>query len=133
MSGFKAPSDDWLSEEVAKQKRRDAEEMEQDVVVVEDDPEEVIGADGEPKWMPGDPDDGPIVVPPTRITPEEHRAFGLEHARRAFHEALSLVDLGREWLDSIGYRDATRERADGAAGVLVHVIELIEAREGIER
>ena len=26
-------------------------------------PENVIGADGEPKWMPGDPDDGPIVNP----------------------------------------------------------------------
>lgn len=24
---------------------------------------EVIGRDGEPKWMPGDPDDGPVVTP----------------------------------------------------------------------
>ncbi len=23
--------------------------------------DDVIGADGEPKWMPGDPDDGPIL------------------------------------------------------------------------
>ena len=23
--------------------------------------DEIIGVDGEPKWMPGDPDDGPIL------------------------------------------------------------------------
>ena len=27
-----------------------------------DTEDEIIGVDGEPKWMPGDPDDGPILT-----------------------------------------------------------------------
>ena len=128
----KAPSDDWLSGEVEKQKRRDAEEMEQGVVVVEDDPEEVIGDDGEPKWMPGDPDDGPIVVPPTP-TPEAHRAFGVEQARKSLLEAWELIAVGIDWLEAVGHRPEVTAKVVEVAGDLSHVVKLIEEWEGIER
>lgn len=29
--------------------------------ITPEDTDDVIGVDGEPKWMPGDPDDGPIL------------------------------------------------------------------------
>ncbi len=52
--------------------------MAQDVVNValggttEADEGDVIGADGEPKWMPGDPDDGPIVSITTEDDDKPH-------------------------------------------------------------
>ena len=124
---------DWLSGEVEKQKRRDAEEMEQGVVVVEDDPEEVIGDDGEPKWMPGDPDDGLIVVPPATISPEAHRAFGVEQARKSLLDAWSLTEEGFVWLKAVGYRSEVRAEVVEVAGDLSHIVKLIEEWEGIER
>ena len=141
MSGFRGdpdPSEDWISEEVEKQKERDAAEIGEGVVVIEETDEFGISSSGR---MVEDGDGKPVNVDhfgldeehpelPTPITPEEHRKVGVAQAGQIFREALELVDLGRDWLDSIGYRDATRERAAGAAEAVAQVINLIEAGEG---
>ena len=123
-SGDVDPSDDWMSKEVEKQKERDAAEVGEAVAVV-GETEIVAYASGS---VADSTAAEPVDVEP--ITPEGLRAIGLEEARQAFSRGLVLVDLGREWLMSIGYRDETRSEASDAAEGLAHVIDLIEAGEG---
>ncbi len=134
MTGFRHdgdsdPSDDWMSKEVEKQKARDAVEMGEAVVVIEETAEFGIASSGRPV-TDGDGNPVNIDLPPAPITPEAHREVGKVRALAAFVEALELVDLGRDWLNSIGYREQTRERASGAAEAVAQVINLIEAGEG---
>ena len=130
MTGFRGdpdPSDDWISEEVRKQKERDQGETEEAVVVVDD-------LELRQPLYAGNPDDDDRARPQRdSITPEAYREVGLEKAREAFSRGLVLVDLGREWLDSIGYRDETRQKALDAWEGLSHVIDLIGAGEGVSR
>ena len=114
---------DWLRKEVEKQKRRDAEEMEQDVVVKET-PEFVL---------PIEPSDPITVELPATPTPEAHRAFGVEQARKSLLDAWSLTEEGFVWLKAVGYRSEIVAKTMEVAGDLSHVVKLIEEWEGIER
>ena len=115
---------DWLSGEVEKQKRRDADEMEQDVVVVEETPEFAL---------PIGPSDPITVELPATPTPEAHRAFGVEQARKSLLDAWSLTEEGFVWLKAVGYRSEIVAKTMEVAGDLSHVVKLIEEWEGIER
>ena len=129
MSGFRVdggpdPSEDWLSKEVVKQKRRDADEMEQGVVVVEETPEFAL---------PIESSDPITVELPATPTPEAHRAFGVEQARKSLLDAWSLTEEGFVWLKAVGYRSEVRAEVAEVAGDLSHIVKLIEEWEGIER
>ena len=115
---------DWLSGEVEKQKRRDAEEMGQDVIVVEETPEFAL---------PIEPSDPITVELPATPTPEAHRAFGVEQARKSLLDAWELIAVGIDWLEAVGHRPEVTAKVVEVAGDLSHVVKLIEEWEGIER
>lgn len=123
MTGFRTPSNEWLGEEVEKQKERDAAERGEAVVVISDDPEGVRIVQ---HISPVE-----VELPVTAISPEDHRKVGIAQIRAAFDESLVRAEKGRDWMKAIGYRDEPRKRAEAAVGVLLHLIELIEAEEGV--